>query len=910
MSDRFRPLVEYFRRCYRADSYDLSISNIEKLPKSRRYFIEGEDTLGSGQLHRIPLVGDVAASLFEQADTYRKEKRLLFSLFIVTGRVASTGGISSQRNICSPLIYVPATLIRDDDIFLEVDTSDVRANLPLLRSLLKPNVDSAALERFPVPQWPLDSSQVAAMGRWLQQYSELGGLEELGRWPRLLGEDDIQRGAGGESGRLRLYTACCVVLADRSRGVRGVLHELANLVNSASFSPPLRQVLGGGVAECRVSKSTPEMLPGLLNESQRKALRNAAHCGLSLVSGPPGTGKSFTIAAMAIDRMLQGESVLIVSKTPQAIDVVGEKLSAGYGLQAGLVRAGERGFSHSLKAHLDSLLKEGLEGGLQSLSDARKALLAARNDLVRHERRFERALRTVRRLGAAKTPGWLNKVLGFVYPQLNNLGALWERAGAIATHRARFEKAATDYLNTYRLDCLEKLLARKRGALSLFDQALRSRTSRRQAERFAQLDFNVILQAYPIWLVGLDEVSQVLPFQESLFDLVIFDESTQCDIASALPAIQRAKRAVIVGDGKQLRHVSFLSSAAQGKIWRDCLGEMSPQVQYGYRDQSLLDVVSAVIESQAAVTMLDEHYRSAPELISFSNRYFYSDRLKIMQARPSASLQSALEFRQVAGRRSASGKNRLERDAVVREVRAHIDRYAGAPVKPSVGVLSPYREQAEYIDKAVRKSLSAEELADYSVRVATPYGFQGEERDLMLLSFAIDGESRRAGAYLNRRDMFNVAVTRAKRRQVVFHSIDGGELTRDNLFARYLSHNHQAVSAIGAANYCQFADEVKASLVDRGVNVWVGLTIAGHEIDIVCERAGHLLGIDLIGYPGDFSEYFSINVYQALHRAGISLVPLAYRQWESDRAACVARIVSQFEGRVAKDLAPGDLVIE
>ncbi|WP_226660928.1 DEAD/DEAH box helicase [Microbulbifer aggregans] len=910
MSDRFRPLVEYFRRCYRADSYDLSISNIEKLPKSRRYFIEGEDLLGSGQLHRIPLVGDVAASLLEQADTYRREKRLLFGLFIVTGRVASAGGFSSQRNICSPLIYVPATLNRDEDIFLEVDTSDVRANLPLLRSLLKPNVDSAVVERFPVPQWPLDSSQVAAMGRWLHQYSELSGLEELGRWPRLLDEGEILRGSGKAGGGLRLATACCVVLADRSRGVRGVLHELAGLVNCASYSRPLRQVLGGGVAECRVSSSTPEMLPGLLNETQKKALHNAAHFGLSLVSGPPGTGKSFTIAAMAIDRMLQGESVLIVSKTPQAIDVVGEKLSEGYGLQAGLVRAGERGFSHSLKAHLDSMLKEGLDSGHRSLSDVRKALLTARKDLVGHERRFERALRIVRRLGSEKTPGWLSRVLGSLYSPLINLSALWERAESIATRRARFEKAATDYLNTYRLDCLETLLARKRGALSLFDQALRSRTSKRQAERFAQLDFDVILKAYPIWLVGLDEVSQVLPFHESLFDLVIFDESTQCDIASALPAIQRAKRAVIVGDGKQLRHVSFLSSVAQEKIWRDCLGELSPQSQYGYRDQSLLDVVSAVIESQAAVTMLDEHYRSAPELISFSNQYFYNDRLKIMQARPSASLQSALEFRPVAGRRSASGRNRLERDEVVREIRAHIDQFAGAPVKPSVGVLSPYREQAEYIDKAVRKSLSAEELAAYSVRVATPYGFQGEERDLMLLSFAIDVESKRAGAYLNRADMFNVAVTRAKRRQVVFHSIDGGELTQDNLFARYLSHNHQAVSAVGTVNYCRFADAVKASLVDHGVNVWVGLTIAGHEIDIVCERAGCLLGIDLIGYPGDFSEYFSINVYQALHRAGISLVPLAYRQWENDREACVARMLSRIDGRVEKGMAPGDPVIE
>ncbi|MFV8783755.1 DEAD/DEAH box helicase [Microbulbifer sp. SA54] len=894
MSDRFRSLIEYFRRCYRADSYDLSISNIEKLPKSRRYFIDGEDLLGSGQLPRLPLVDDAAITLCELADSYRRERRLLFGLFVVTGSVPGNSVFSAQRKICSPLIFAPATLLRDEDTFLQVDTSDVRANLPLLRTLLNPDVDSAAVERFPVPQWPLDTSQIAAIGRWLKEYSLLNDLEELGRWPRLLNENEVmararERKQGDEP--LKLSTACCVVLADRSRGVRGVLHELAGLVNSASWSPPLRQILGGGLEACRASRSTPHMLPGLLSEAQRKALRNAAELSLSLVSGPPGTGKSFTIAAMAIDRMLQGESVLIVSKTPQAISVVGDKLSQDYGLKAGLVRAGERGFSHSLKSHLGTLLKEGLGSVPGSLSGARDKLLAERAELERQERRFERALWIARRLGSADMPDWIARIAGFLYAPLGGVDALWALAESIAARRVQFEKTATDYLNTFRRDGLAQLLETKRSALSLFDQALRSRTSKRQAERFAQLDFEVILQAYPIWLVGLDEVSQVLPFHASMFDLVIFDESTQCDIASALPALQRAKRAVVVGDGKQLRHVSFLSSSAQEKIWRDCLEGSSPLSRYGYRDQSLLDVVSDVIESQAAVTMLDEHYRSAPELISFSNRYFYGDRLKIMQARPGVSTNSALEFRQVGGSRSGSGKNRLECEEVVRELRRHIDQYASAPIKPSVGVLSPFREQAEYLDKAVRKALSARELGDFSVRVATPYGFQGEERDLMLLSFAIDRESRRAGGYLNREDMFNVAVTRAKRWQIVFHSIDECALAPANLLARYLTHDHGNDNAEEKAIYCRFAGEVKAALADRDIKVWVGLTIAGREIDIVCERAGQVLGIDLIGYNGDFSEYFPIGVYQALYRAGVRLVPLVYQHWENDPQACVSRLL-------------------
>lgn len=884
-------LIEYFRRCYRADSYDLSISNIEKIRKDRRLFIEQEDALASGRLPRIPLVDQSAGELLDQADSYRREKRLVYGCFIVTGKVAGAGGFSGLRKLCAPLIYAPATLFRDEDIFLEADASDVRVNLPLLRLLLKPDVDTAVVDAFPVPQWPLDSSQITAMGNWLQQYTLLQEVEELGRWPGLQGGDAVAERAKAQG--LRLTSACCLVLADRSKSVRGVLHELTRLADTKRYSGPLDAVLGAassGVAQ--PSESAPEMLPGLLSEAQVKALHNAAGCQLSLVSGPPGTGKSFTIAAMAIDRMLHGESVLVVSKTPQAIDVVSGKLKSDYGLNAGYVHAGERGFLHSLKAHLDTLLKEGLEQPRESASSLREELKQIRRELNRAERRFTRALRTARRLGPGRLPAWLLGIIGALYRPLLDTDKLWGFQSAIGTLRKRFEERSASYLNAYRLERLSALLDRERGNLSQFNQALRARTSRRQAERLSKTNFGVILQAYPIWLVGLDEVSQVFPFRRQMFDLVIFDESTQCDIASALPALYRAKRAVVVGDGKQLRHVSFLSAKRQETLWHNCKLEGEMPSCYSYRDQSLLDLVSDSIGSQRAVTLLDEHYRSRPELIAFSNRHFYGDRLKVMQARPGASSTAALELRRVDGRRAANGRNAVERDAVLLELRQHIDHYRASPVKPSVGVLSPYREQAEYLDGAIRKAFTPQELSDFSVRVATPYGFQGEERDLMVLSLSIDRDTIRAAAYLNRPDMFNVAVTRAKERQLLIHSIGVGDLPPDNLLARYLSFGHGGDEPGDRRDIlCHFAREVSEVLAAAGVSTWIGFTVAGQEIDVVCKCGDSLIGIDLIGYPGEFAEHFSVQTYHALHRAGMHVVPLPYSNWLDDRAGCLERLL-------------------
>ncbi|WP_250461058.1 DEAD/DEAH box helicase [Microbulbifer litoralis] len=896
-------LIEYFRRCYRADSYDLSISNIEKIRSDRRLFIAGEDALASGSLPRIPLVDAPAAELLEQADSYRREKRLVYGCFIVTGRVAGSG-FGGQRKLCAPLIYAPATLYRDDDIFLEVDASDVRANLPLLRLLLKPDMDSSVVDSFPTPQWPLGSSQITAMGQWLQQYTQLQEIEELGRWPRLQGAEAVAGRARAQG--LRLTSACSLVLADRSKSVRGVLHELSRLAEDENYSAPLGLLLGRASGGPGAGASAPEMLPESLSEAQVRALHNAARQPLSLVSGPPGTGKSFTIAAMAIDRMLHGESVLVVSRTPQAIDVVSGKLKTDYGLDAGYVHAGERGFLHSLKAHLDSLLKEGVPRPREPAAELRAELKQIRRQLGRAERRFTRALRAARRLGSDRLPAWLAGILGALYRPLLETDSLWGFQDSIGTLRQRFEQRAASYLNAYRLERLAALLERERGNLSLFNQALRARTSRRQAERFGQTDFDAILQAYPIWLVGLDEVSQVFPFGRQMFDLVIFDESTQCDIASALPALQRARRAVVVGDGKQLRHVSFLSAKRQQALWRNCDLDGEVPSRYSYRDQSLLDLVSDAIGSQRAVTLLDEHYRSRPELIAFSNRHFYDGRLKVMQARPGASDSAALEFRRVDGRRSASGRNAVERDAVLEALRRHIDRYCRSPVKPSVGVLSPYRDQAEYLEGAIRKAFSSQELADFCVRVATPYGFQGEERDLMLLSLSIDRDSIRAAGYLNRPDMFNVAVTRARERQVVIHSIDGGDLPPGNLLERYLSFGHGAGGADGQRDFvCRFATEVSEALAADRVDSWIGFTVAGQEIDVVCERHGSLVGVDLIGYPGEFVEHFSVQTYHALYRAGIHVVPLPYRNWQRDRDGCRERLLRLLPGRAAEDEEEG-----
>jgi len=78
-------------------------------------------------------------------------------------------------------------------------------------------------------------------------------------------------------------------------------------------------------------------------------------------------------------------------------------------------------------------------------------------------------------------------------------------------------------------------------------------------------------------------------------------------------------------------------------------------------------------------------------------------------------------------------------------------------------VLSFFRDQSEKLQKMIFDKFDLDTITKHKLRAGTPYAFQGEERDIMLISSGVDKDS--VGGtylYLNRPDVFNVALTRAR----------------------------------------------------------------------------------------------------------------------------------------------------
>ena len=322
----------------------------------------------------------------------------------------------------------------------------------------------------------------------------------------------------------------------------------------------------------------------------------------------------------------------------------------------------------------------------------------------------------------------------------------------------------------------------------------------------------------------------------------------------------------------------------------------------------MLDRVDAVLPGQNVVARLDEHFRSVPSIIEFSNREFYRDRLRVMQEHPAHDHRRALYLHRVQGRRDDAGVNRLEADALLDAVADQLEASRPRGAVPTLGILSPFRAQVEHLGQRLGERFGDRALARHDVRVGTPYAFQGAERDMMFLSFVLDTESHpSAFRYLERADVFNVAVTRARNRQEVFVSLDPGDpvLEGCGLLRRFLEHMlEDGLSPSPRAVDEPFLVAVRHRLELEGFRVWPAYAIAGLEVDLVIEREARCLGIDLVGRPGAFAGAFELERYRLFNRAGLRLLPLPWSAWRQDSAACV-RAICDAAGESSHDGAVG-----
>jgi very-short-patch-repair endonuclease len=700
-----------------------------------------------------------------------------------------------------------------------------------------------------------------------------------------------------------IYHAAVVVLAERSPFTVGLERELTDLQtvsDAAIVGSSFGTFLGAPGSSTPIEG--PLLEPAPLNAEQRTAVRQALTEPFTVITGPPGTGKSQVVTSILVNAAWRGLRVLFASKNNKAVEVVMERMNA-LSPRPIMLRLGTRALQEQLAQHITAILSarpteedrraydsmliklgtegealdrlisqtsdlirlrngvdeferaaEGARGVLSgatfrdadrlSISEAEARLADLRETLRRSNRqeapfveqlfwkflkgsRQRRLIAAVHEMQATITPlGFqsakgtkLHQVLANASEFINALNAasayqsalkelsntpdIGTLAAEIANQTRILAEISGEAWSSWTALLPDRLNERDRAALGDYAAILRTISKADQEggtiagqvwRRYYSLAAKTT-KALPCWSVTSLSARGRVPFTAGEFDLVVIDEASQCDIASALPLLFRAKRAVVLGDPQQLRHISRLSEQRDQALMVKHNLLDNPGPSWGYRANSLFDLATAKVKSDS-VTVLRDHHRSHADIINFSNSFFYGGKLRVATnyrhlKHPEG---PAVRWVNVKGNvvrpPAGSAINQAEAAAVVEELRriAITQRFVG-----EMGVVTPFRAQANLIEELIaRDDALAPVLASRNFISETAHKFQGDERDLILFSPVVSrGTSVGATEFLKSQgNIFNVGITRARGALVVVGdaaACAGSDVKYLSAFARYVA---------------------------------------------------------------------------------------------------------------------------
>lgn len=681
-----------------------------------------------------------------------------------------------------------------------------------------------------------------------------------------------------------IYNKAVIILSDISKYTQGLTQELRDLSN-LKYDEYKDTALGKWLSEdnrenSNASKDSPLLEVLSLNSEQKQAVRHSLSNDITIVTGPPGTGKSQVITNIIINAVWNGKKILFASKNNKAVDVVELRVNSLTDYIS-LVRLGscssgsksmlakyllgildnmgsdydKENFEFLNNQYLDltkryneisqyeellintrnktDLLEKNIEIFREKLSDSvfdnlknidvnklkldidnlNKLLLLAKKEeqnIVNriiwkyiYIKRFE-DLRQYLNLTISPYIKLLELSIEYNTSDLNIINLsnqliktletylsialriqdymeslkklqnlkqpaeIAKEKNKIATHITNISKELWGYWLKIRAANMSVSDRRKLSKYRTFLKILKDKSDLDPQERKI---YNKLSKDISRFISGMAVTSLSakgkIPLEQNFFDIVIFDEASQCDIASALPLLYRARQSVIIGDPLQLTHISNLSESRDKDLMKkfDIFENM---MDWMYSKNSLYDLAYGLIDSSDIIRLKD-HHRSHKNIIEFSNKYFYNNTLRIATNYNNLKLlegdSNGLRWVNVVGEvlRPAAGSvyNKKEAENVLYQLRSLANKqYSG-----SIGVVTPFRAQANYIRELVNRDANlSSTLLNNDFLVDTVHKFQGDERHIMIFSPVVSNNMQKKTLEFMEREgnLFNVAITRAK----------------------------------------------------------------------------------------------------------------------------------------------------
>ncbi len=569
-----------------------------------------------------------------------------------------------------------------------------------------------------------------------------------------------------------------------------------------------------------------EIFPFGFNVSQKEAVNKAFTSPLSVIEGPPGTGKTQTILNIITNAVMNGQSVAVVSNNNSATKNVYEKLQKnGIEFIAALL-----GNSTNKKEFIDSQTdipdlsqfnlsdeeRSNIKHNCENLFNQLSEYLHQKNELAllkqeldslitehkhfQDENKIENDFDFLKRTTAdhllalwvaIENQALTNKKLTW-WRQLQ----YWFRYGkkqktlfdipaekAILICQSNYypvkieelknqQNALEVSLNRFSFD--NKMKEYSQLSMQLFKSELfiKYNSNKREKYEIAQLRSNSekFLKDYPVIMSTTYSLRRSLA-EEIIYDFVIIDESSQVDLATGALALSCAKLAVVVGDLKQLPNVVDDGMKEKTDAIFDNFTIPEP---YRYSNHSLLASIMEIFP-HIPKTLLREHYRCHPKIIEFCNHKFYDNQL-IIHTESKSEREPLIVYKTKAGNHAREQTNQRQIDMIINEIIPN-EKLEGI----DLGIVTPYRNQTNALQQA---------FSSTQIKADTVDKFQGRENDVIILS-TVDNEISKFTDNPNR---LNVAISRAIKQLILV--VNGNDSDKDSNITdliRYIDYNNFSV---------------------------------------------------------------------------------------------------------------------
>lgn len=300
--------------------------------------------------------------------------------------------------------------------------------------------------------------------------------------------------------------------------------------------------------------------------------------------------------------------------------------------------------------------------------------------------------------------------------------------------------------------------------------------------------WNTLFLCFPVVTTTLDSLcKRCFHLIPEYIDLELIDEAGQILPHNVVTALYRAKKAVIVGDIKQIEPI-YNNVNKNFNEYQNAIGEKFENIKIEENSIQALASKNTDILSDGENIILNEHYRCERNIINFSNQNVYENKLNMNVEdkfdKPFFNNMIALDVRGKRTRKDnqngSKNENKVEAEACIQAIKYIKEQDKS---NPSIAIVTPFREQKRLLESRLER----EGLTD--IKIGTVHAFQGKEKDYVLFTPTLDAiEPKWAIKFIgDKYNMLNVAVTRAKKQFIYVGNVDVAERS-ENYIAKLIKY--------------------------------------------------------------------------------------------------------------------------